>query len=155
LALRVSDVDFDRKLIRVRQSLDSATRKVQAGKSNASSADLPMPPQLDVKLLGHLAKSRSKTGLLFFNRNGQLYSANKLREKQLHPLLVRLGIPRGGFHAARHGATSEMMAHGVAPTVVQKQCATLTPESPWGCTGTRSEMHSARQWKRSGSNSVQ
>lgn len=59
--------------------------------------------------------------MLFFNMNGQPYSANKLREKQLHPLLVKLGIPRGGFHAARHGATSEMLAKGAAPTVVQKQ----------------------------------
>jgi integrase len=121
LALRVSDLDFEQKLIRVRQSLDSATRKVQACKSNASSADVPMPPQLEVRLLRHLAKGHSESGLLFFNRNGRPYSANKLREKQLHPLLVRLGIPRGGFHAARHGATSEMLAQGVAPTVVQKQ----------------------------------
>ena len=121
LALRVSDLDFEQKLIRVRQSLDSATRKVQACKSNASSADVPMPPQLEVRLLRHLAKGRSESGLLFFNRNGRPYSANKLREKQLHPLLVRLGIPRGGFHAARHGATSEMLDQGVAPTVVQKQ----------------------------------
>ena len=121
LALRVSDLDFEQKLIRVRQSLDSATRKVQACKSNASSADVPMPPQLEVRLLRHLAKGRNESGLLFFNRNGRPYSANKLREKQLHPLLVKLGIPRGGFHAARHGATSEMLAQGAAPTVVQKQ----------------------------------
>jgi integrase len=121
LALRVSDLDFEQKLIRVRQSVDSATRKVQACKSNASSADVPMPPQLEVRLLRHLAKGHSESGLLFFNRNGRPYSANKLREKQLHPLLVRLGIPRGGFHAARHGATSEMLDQGVAPTVVQKQ----------------------------------
>jgi integrase len=121
LALRVSDLDFEQKLIRVRQSLDSATRKVQACKSNASSADVPMPPQLEVRLLRHLAKGHSESGLLFFNGNGRRYSANKLREKQLHPLLVRLGIPRGGFHAARHGAASEMLDQGVAPTVVQKQ----------------------------------
>jgi integrase len=121
LALRVSDLDFDRKLIRVRQSLDSATRKVQACKSRASSADTPMPPQLEIRLLRHLARGQSESGLLFFNRNGRPYSANKLREKQLHPILLKLGIPRGGFHAARHGATSEMMANGVAPTVVQKQ----------------------------------
>jgi integrase len=121
LALRVSDLDFAQKLIRVRQSLDSATRKVQACKSRASSADVPMPPQLEIRLLRHLARGLSETGLLFFNRNGRPYSANKLREKQLHPILLRLGIPRGGFHAARHGATSEMIANGVAPTVVQKQ----------------------------------
>jgi integrase len=80
-----------------------------------------MPPQLEVRLLRHLAKVHSETGLLFFNKNGRPYSANKLREKQLHPLLLRLGIPRGGFHAARHGATSEMLANGVSLTVVQKQ----------------------------------
>jgi integrase len=117
LALRVSDLDFEQKLIRVRQSLDSATRKVQACKSNASSADVPMPPQLEVRLLRHLAKGHSESGLLFFNRK----RATLFRKQQLHPLLVRLGIPRGGFHAATHGATSEMLAQGAAPTVVQKQ----------------------------------
>jgi integrase len=45
-------------------------------------------------------------------------------------LLKRLGIPRGGFHAASHGATSEMLASGVAPTVVQKQMR-HSPESGW------------------------
>lgn len=121
LALRVSDLDFERKIIRVCHSLDSATRKVQACKSNASSADVPMPPQLETRLLRHLANRQSVAELLFVNKNGRPYSANKLREKQLHPLLTRLGIPHGGFHAARYGATSEMLASGVAPTVVQKQ----------------------------------
>jgi integrase len=121
LALRVSDLDFEKKIIRVRQSLDSATRKVQACKSDASSADVPMPPQLEARLLRHIANRHSDADLLFVNKHGRPYSSNKLREKQLHPLLKRLGIPRGGFHAARHGATSEMLANGVAPTVVQKQ----------------------------------
>jgi len=121
LALRVSDLDFERKIIRVRQSLDSATRKIQACKSNASNADVPMPPQLETRLLRHIAKRQSDADLLFVNKHGRPYSSNKLREKHLHPLLRRLGIPRGGFHAARHGATSEMLANGVAPTVVQKQ----------------------------------
>jgi integrase len=121
LGLRVSDLDFERKIIRVRQSVDSATRKIQACKSNASSADVPMPPQLETRLLVHISNRQSDAALLFVNKHGRAYSANKLREKQLHPLLKRLDIPRGGFHAARHGATSEMLANGVAPTVVQKQ----------------------------------
>src|SRR5262245_15527877 len=45
LALRVSDVDFDRRLIRVRQSVDSATRKIAGVKSKASSTDMPMPKE--------------------------------------------------------------------------------------------------------------
>jgi hypothetical protein len=65
LALRVSDLDFDQKLIRVRQSLDSATRRVQACKSNASSADLPMPPQLELRLVRHLSTLGAESDLLF------------------------------------------------------------------------------------------
>jgi len=48
-------------------------------------------------------------------------SADKLREKQLHPLLEKLGIPRGGFHSMRHGAASSLLADGATPVVVQKQ----------------------------------
>ena len=62
-----------------------------------------------------------KSELLFTNRRGRPFSANKLREKQLHPLLVRLSIPRGGFHSMRHGAASALLADGVTPAVVQRQ----------------------------------
>ena len=39
----------------------------------------------------------------------------------MHPLLKRLGIPRGGFHAIRHGVASALLADGATPAVVQKQ----------------------------------
>jgi len=81
LALRVSDLDFARKIIRVRQTVDAATRDVQAVKSQASSADVPMPSQLQTLLRAHLLKHDGKSELLFVNRNGRPLSANKLREK--------------------------------------------------------------------------
>lgn len=59
------------------------------------------------------------TDLLFLNRRSRPFSANKLREKVLHPLLDKLGI--GRFHSMRHGAASALLADGVTPTVVQKQ----------------------------------
>jgi integrase len=93
----------------------------QAVKSQASSADVPMPSQLGARLRSYLQAHEGKTDLLFVNRRGRPFSANKLREKQLHPLLVKLGIPRGGFHAARHSATSALLADGATPAVVQKQ----------------------------------
>jgi len=80
LALRQSDLDFERKIIRVRQSVDSATRKVKACKSKASSADLPMPPQLEVRLHRHLKSQHftvNDADLLFANKLGRPYSANK------------------------------------------------------------------------------
>jgi integrase len=121
LALRRSDLDFDRKIIRVRQSVDAVTREVQAVKSPASSADVPMPPQIEAQLRTYLGKHGDGGELLFTNRRGRPLSANKLREKQLHPLLKELGIPCGGFHAMRHGIASALLAAGVSPAVVQKQ----------------------------------
>jgi len=121
LALRVGDLDFAEHVIRIRQSVDAATRSVQAVKSQASSADVPMPSQLEARLRTLLRKHGGKSELLFVNRRGRPFSANKLREKQLHPLSVKLGIPRGGFHSMRHGAASALLADGATPAVVQRQ----------------------------------
>lgn len=132
LALRVGDVDFIRKIVRVRQSIDAATRKVQAVKSNASSADVPMPSQLEARLRKHLQAHDGKTDLLFINRRGRPYSVNKLRAKALHPLLLKLGIPRGGFHSMRHGAASALLADGATPAVVQKQLRHSDPRITLG-----------------------
>lgn len=135
LALRVSDIDFKRKIVRVRQSVDAATRDVQAVKSQASSADLPMPSQLEARLRIFLQKHEGKSELLFVNRNGRPFSANKLREKQLHPLLKRLNIPRGGFHSMRHGAASALLADGATPAVVQRQLRHSDPRITLGIYG--------------------
>jgi integrase len=132
LALRVSDVDFTKKIVRVRQSVDAATRQVQAVKSSASSADVPLPSQLEARLRKHLQTHDGKTNLLFINRLWRPYSANKLRAKVLHPLLVKLGLPRGGFHAMRHGATSALLADGATPAVVQKQLRHSDPRITLG-----------------------
>src|SRR5260370_29706753 len=80
LALRMNDIDFARKIIRVRQSVDAATRKIQSVKSSASSADVPMPSQLEARLRAHLQTRKAKSEeLLFVNREGRTFSANKLR----------------------------------------------------------------------------
>jgi len=135
LALRVSDVDFTNMIVRVRQSVDATTRDVQAVKSQASSADLPLPSQLEARLRTHLQKHEGKSDLLFVNRKGRPLSANKLREKQLHPLLEKLGIPRGGFHSMRHGAASALLADGATPAVVQRQLRHSDPRITLGIYG--------------------
>jgi integrase len=121
LALRKSDVDFAKRVIRIRQSVDAATRVPTGVKSKASNADLPMSKELETRLRAHLLRHDRVSELLFVNQRGRPLSANKLRENQLHPLLVRLGIPRGGFHSMRHGAASSLLADGATPTVVQRQ----------------------------------
>ena len=132
LALRTCDVDFAKHIIRVRQSVDAATRLVCGVKSKASSADLPMPKELEARLRTHLQGHDHKNELLFVNGRGRPFSANKLRAHQLHPLLVRLGIPRGGFHSMRHGAASSLLADGATPAVVQRQLRHSDPRITLG-----------------------
>lgn len=135
IALRVSDLDFERKIVRVRQSVDSVTRTIKACKSAASRSDLPMPAQLEKRLRKYLASGHFKpnnAGLLFVNRIGRPHSANKLRAKHLHPTLKKLGIPLGGFHAGRHGTTSSMLDAGANPIVVQKQMRHSHPSTTLG-----------------------
>jgi integrase len=69
LALRTSDLDFAKKIIRIRQSVDAATRKVAGVKSRASSADLPMPRELEMRLRAYLERHHDgKHELLFVNQ---------------------------------------------------------------------------------------
>jgi integrase len=124
LALRVSDIDFTNRIIRIRQSVDAVTRNIQAVKSDASSAEVPMPPQLEKQIKAYLASKhyhQNDLALLFINKRGRPFNGNKLRTQVLHPLLKKLGIPRGGFHSMRHGCSSALLADGATPAVVQKQ----------------------------------
>jgi len=121
LALRVCDLDFTQRVIRVRQSLDAATRTVGGVKSRASSADLPMSAELEARLRAHLARHDDKRELLFVNRIGRPFSASNLREKYLHPMLEKLGIETGGFHSFRHGIATALLADGASPALVQRQ----------------------------------
>jgi integrase len=94
LALRVEDLDSQRKLIHIRHSVFAGTLGIP--KSEASMASLPMPLSLEVRLKNFLASKHYRPntqGLLFANRRGRPFSANKLREKKLCPLLLSLGIP--------------------------------------------------------------
>ena len=122
LALRVEDLDFQRKLVKVRGSVFAG--QIGTPKSKASIADLPMPAALETRLMTYLASKHFRSnplGLLFINRRGRAYSANKLREKKLRPLLAELGIPLAGFHAFRHAVATELIDSGAPITVVQAQ----------------------------------
>jgi len=121
LGLLVSDLDFRKRVIQIRRSVYMGI--LQTTKSRASIADLPMPAALESRLKDFLVSKwrQNEIGLLFCNRNGKPYSANKLREKKLHPILDTLKIPRCGFHAIRHGVASELIDSGAPLTVVQAQ----------------------------------
>jgi integrase len=136
LALRRKDLDFERKLVRIRGSVYNG--KVGTPKSKASAADLPMPRALETRLLSYVNSARYKEndlGLLFINRRGRPYSANKLREKYLQPLLVELGIRRAGFHSFRHAVATHLIDAGAPISVVQTQMRHSDPRITLGIYG--------------------
>jgi integrase len=122
LALRRGDLDFDKRVIRIRRTLDHATRKTHSPKSRSSSADLPMPEALEKWLRTFLASHwrENEADLLFSNSKGKPMQRDKVAYK-LQTTLKELGIEKAAFHAFRHMTTSELTENGVAPSVVQRQ----------------------------------
>jgi integrase len=136
LGLRGEDLDFKRKVIKVRGSVYAG--QLGTPKSKASIADLPMPLVLESRLKAYLTSKHyreNSLGLLFANRRSRPYSANKLREKHLRPLLTALGIPLAGFHAFRHAVASELIDSGAPITVVQAQLRHSDPRITLGLYG--------------------
>jgi len=121
-ALRRSDLDFEKRVIRIRRTLDAATRQMHAPKSRSSSANLPMPDVLKDRLLIFLANHwrENEADLLFCNKVRKPMVRNKVAQK-LQETLKDLGIERAGLHAFRHMGASELIENGVALSVVQRQ----------------------------------
>jgi integrase len=120
--LKRSDLDFDKRVIRIRRTLDASTRLMHAPKSRSSSADLPMPDALQKRLRTFLAQHwrQNEADLLFCNKAGRPMVRNKVALR-LQKTLKDLGIERAALHAFRHMAASELIESGAAPSVVQRQ----------------------------------
>ena len=65
--------------------------------------------------------------MLFATRNGTPHSANRIVQRKLWPILDVLKIPRCGFHAFRHAASTLLIDLGASPTTVQSQLGHSDP----------------------------
>lgn len=118
--LSVEDLDFTRSLIHIRRS--AWYGRLQAPKSRAAVREVPMPDLLREVLQSFLHQWRpNPLRLLFATRNGKPHSANKVVQRKLWPVLDTLKIPRCGFHAFRHAASTLLIDLGASPTTVQAQ----------------------------------
>ena len=120
LGLKIADLDFDRRLIFIRRSVNRGC--VQTVKSKASQKPLPIPDSLAQILRKHLLTSHEKVdGWLFANSRSKPYSADKIVISKLWPILDALKIPRCGLHAFRHFHSSALLEAGASPQVAQAQ----------------------------------
>jgi integrase len=117
LGLAWPHVVFPEGVLRLRQSV--VLGRIQTLKSKISKADLPIPGHIRELLAEyHLVWRPNPANLLFATARGTPLWADSVRRYQFGPLLHRLGLPHGGFHAFRHGVATNLFAAGVkAPTV--------------------------------------
>ena len=118
--LSVDDLDFARNLLHVRRS--AWYGRLQTPKSRAAVRTVPMPDALCEVLQLYLRQWKpNPAGLLFATRAGKPHSANKVVQRKLWPILDALEIPRCGFHAFRHAASTLLIDLGASPTSVRAQ----------------------------------
>jgi integrase len=126
-ALKVSSLDFKRKVINIDAALDYATRKEITTKSDKSCASVPMPEFLERHLKDWL-ENRYKPdpeGYLFINSKNRPYLSDNVVKYGIHRAMAKLGIPRpkgthAGVHCFRHGASSELLDLGIPINVVTR-----------------------------------
>ena len=126
-ALKVTSLDFRRKLLHITAALDYATRKESTPKSENSAAAVPMPELLAKHLRDWIDKhyKPNADGYLFINSKGRPYSSRKVVKYGVHRAMAKLAIeiPKGlrvGFHCFRHGVTTELLESGTPIHVVTR-----------------------------------
>lgn len=113
-------IDLDNRVMMIRQS--NWRGILTTVKSRTSCRDLPIPAPLAAMLEDYRARwVPNERGLLFANAKGAPITSCYVRRDILHPIREKLGIPRGGFHAFRHGVATAMFSAGANPKVVQDQ----------------------------------
>lgn len=132
LALRWSDIDFKKKLVRVRRTVDYIPRhgyvenepKTTAGRRSITLADfvLDMLKQHRTRQL----EAKSKVGsdwedrnLVFTDLAGGYFNPRYL-EKLFPKVLTEAGLPSMRFHDLRHSAATLLLEMGVSMKVVQE-----------------------------------
>jgi integrase len=124
--LTTDSVDLDRKTITVKQS--AWYRRLQAPKSKSAVRTVPIPQILCDALRDYLREWKpNPSHLLFVTRTGKPHSANKVVQRKLWPILDSLKIPRAGFHAFRHAASTLLIDLGATPATVQAQLGHSDP----------------------------
>ena len=126
-ALKVSSLDFKRRLIHITAALDYSTRKESTPKSSNSAAPVYMPELLAKHLRDWLDKRfrANAEGYLFVNSKGRPFLSDNVVKYGIHRAITKLGIqtPKGahvGIHCFRHGVTTELLESGTPIHIVTR-----------------------------------
>ena len=101
LALRWKNVDFERKVIRVREAVYEG--HVSTPKTRSGLRDVPIGPALEHALHQHNARSRvADDSLVFPTRTGTYQRPGNLQKRHLLPACAKAGLSGISWHDCRH-----------------------------------------------------
>ena len=119
------DVDFERKVVRIRQRADR-WGAIGSPKSVAGSREIPMAPMVvNVLMEWRLACPKGPLNLVFPNGNGKVESHANISGRGFYALQRDAGIvgedgkPKYGIHALRHFNASWLIEQGFSPKRLQ------------------------------------
>jgi integrase len=120
LALRVIDVDFLRRTVRVEDQIDQKTRERKPPKTPRSRRTLPLPGIVAEVLAEHLAEfPPAADGLIFHTSTGRPYWQEHYASRVFAKAVQRAGLPAGTTtHDLRHHYASVLIAAGESVVAV-------------------------------------
>jgi integrase len=126
IALRLCDIDFMRRTVRVAQTVEEVAGQVQVVPGQAKTAGslrtITAPPFLIDELARHLAAFRSgadREELVFVGPRGGILR-RRFGERTFRPAVQRAGLdPSLTFQALRHVAMTALVDENVHPRVMQ------------------------------------
>jgi len=127
--LTIHDLDFEKRLLQVRQSVWRG--KVKDTKTVCSARIVELSPQACEQLQKFLKSWRpNESGLLFTTRNGTPWDPNIVLKRKFKKLLeeLKIAVPKGnGFHAFRHASATMMDRLGTPLKVRQERLGHSDP----------------------------
>lgn len=141
IGLRVTDVDFLRRRLSVRQTVEEVgghVRVVAATKSEAGKRTFALPGFLVDELAAHIAAHRPGAGpdaLVFLGPKGGILRRS-FEARVFKPAVEAAGLPSTlTFHGLRHVATTLMIVNNEHPKVIQHRLGHADPAMSLGVYG--------------------
>jgi integrase len=118
LALRWSNVDLEKDVIRVREAVYDG--HFSTPKTKSSIRDVPLGPALKRSLQDY-RKDDSGDALVFASRKGTPLDAKNILRRDLRPTCARLGLPPITWHSFRHTHATLLSDLGESMKTAQAQ----------------------------------
>ncbi len=125
-ALKVDDIDFKARTVRVDESSDQRTKGKLGPCKNAAAYRTVLLHDEEGRealriLKPFIEKDQSPSQLVFHSSNDTPLIETNVLHDGLHPVLKALNLPQAGLHAFRHGCNRRWELAGLNPAVHRQQ----------------------------------